>query len=193
VVVVEDPFVASLYLREMLSQLFVYRYGQDAASPGFAADLAFVSNRVACVSAALGKPHVGCKDPSGAIWRPAVGGALVLAVRDVPAALDRSRRVWAWVPNAWVDEDGAERGRAYELFSWRTFEGKWVTSIPHAPGSEIRFKLFTAPAWVEPARDGLAADGIAWEYGGLHNDRRAALGAMPLMTIRDSNLRWGAP
>jgi hypothetical protein len=190
-VIVEDDFVASLYLREFLSQEYVYRYAQDEQSRGFRGDMAFVSARVPCVEAALGQATDKCRDATGVPWKPAVGGALVMAVKNVPAIVDGSRRVWAWVSN-WQAAEGGPSGRAFELFSYGTFEGKWVTSIPYAPGAELRYKFFTAPPNVDPNRD-LGAPGIEWEYGGMDNDRRATLGSRPLMTIRSSNLSWGAP
>lgn len=189
--VVEDPFAASLYLREFISQEYVYRYAQNEQSQGLADDMAFVSARVPCFDAVTGHPSDKCTEPNGAQWKPAVGGALVMAVRNVPAPLDGSRRVWAWVSN-WQASEGGPSGRAFELFSAGTFEGKWVTSIPYAPGAELRYKFLTAPANVDPNRD-LGAAGIEWEYGGMDNDRRATLGSRPLMTIRSSNLSWGSP
>lgn len=191
-VVVEDAYVGAIYLREMFSQMYVYRYAQDESSTGLRDDMAFVSARVPCFDAVLGSPNDRCTEPGGQVWRPAVGGALVMAVKDVPAPLDGSRRVWAWVSN-WQAPGSDRLGRAFELFSSGTFEGKWVTSIPYAPGAELRYKLFTAPGDVDPNRDGLGSGGIAWEYGGMDNDRRDTLGARPLVTIRNSNARWGQP
>ena len=45
-VVLEDPYVAAIYLREFISQEYVFRYGQDEGSRGLADDMAFVSARV---------------------------------------------------------------------------------------------------------------------------------------------------
>jgi hypothetical protein len=116
-----------------------------------------------------------------------------MAIKNVPAPLDGSRRVWVWVSNWQSPEQGASTGRAFELFSYGTFEGKWVTSIPYAPSTELRYKFFTAPGNVDPNRDGLGVAGLDWEYGGIGNDRRDTLGSRPLLTIRSSNLRWGNP
>lgn len=192
-VVVEDQHVAAIYLREILSQMYVYRYAQQEGSTGLKADMDFLSARVPCVDSVLGKPNDKCLEPGGQVWRPAVGGALVMAVKNVPAPLDGSRRVWVWVSNWQSPEQGAQPGRAFELFSYGTFEGKWVTSIPYAPGTELRYKLFTAPGNVDPNRDGLGVAGTSWEYGGIGNDRRDTLGSRPLLTIRNSNARWGNP
>lgn len=186
-VVIEDAHAAAIYLREMISQLYVYRYAQEEESPGFLADMAFVSDRVPCFRAVMGSPDAACGS-----WAPQTSGALVMAVRNVPAGLDGSRRVWAWVPD-YPRGDGETTGRAFELFTHGTFEGKWVTSIPWTPSGELRWKFFTTPAGVDPNRDGLDAPGIEWEYGGMHNDRRATLGSRPLLTIRSSNLWWGSP
>lgn len=192
-VVVEDQHVAAIYLREMLSQMYVYRYAQQEGSAGLKADMDFVTARLPCVDAVLGKPNDECLEPGGQIWRPAVSGALVMAVKNVPAPLDGSRRAWVWVSNWQSPEPGAQPGRAFELFSYGTFEGKWVTSIPYAPGTELRYKLFTAPGNVDPNRDGLGVAGMDWEYGGIGNDRKDTLGSRPLLTIRNSNARWGNP
>jgi phosphatidylserine/phosphatidylglycerophosphate/cardiolipin synthase-like enzyme len=192
-VVLEDEHAASLYLREMISQMHGFRYAQDENSRGLQEDMAFVAARVPCFDAAMGRPSDACKGDGDAPWRPAVSGALIVAVKDVPAPLDGSRRVWAWVANWQAPTGGAAPGRAFELFSSDTFEGKWVTSIPYAPGSELQYKFFTAPPGVDPNRDGAAAPGIAWEYDGVGNDRRATLGSRPLLTIRSSNLQWGSP
>lgn len=196
-VVVEDPYAASIYIREMISQMYVYRYAQDEGSAGLKADMDFVSARVPCFDAVMGKPTDKCLEPGGQVWRPAVSGALVMAVKNVPAPLDGSRRTWVWVSN-WQSpptgtQEQAQPGRAFELFSYGTFEGKWVGSIPYAPGAELQYKLFTAPGNVDPNRDGLAVAGLDWEYGGMGNDRRSTLGSRPLLTIRNSNMRWGNP
>jgi phosphatidylserine/phosphatidylglycerophosphate/cardiolipin synthase-like enzyme len=192
-VVLEDEHAASIYLREMISQMYGFRYGQDENSVGLKEDMAFVAARVPCFEAVMGRANDACKDTNGAPWKPAVSGALIMAVKNVPAALDGSRRDWAWVANWQPPTDGAPAGRAFELYSAETFEGKWVTSIPYAPSSELQYKFFTAPPNVDPNRDGLGAGGIEWEYGGMGNDRRATLGSRPLLTIRSSNLQWGAP
>lgn len=192
-VVVEDPYVAAIYLREMISQMYVYRYAQDEESAGLEADIDFVAARAPCTLAVLGHPTEACREPGGKVWRPAVGGALVVAVKGVPAPYDGSRRTWVWASNWQPPKEGAQPGRAFELFTHGTFEGKWVTSIPYAPGAELRYKFFTAPGDVDPNRDGLAVAGIEWEYGGMANDRRASLGERPLITVRDSNARWGSP
>jgi phosphatidylserine/phosphatidylglycerophosphate/cardiolipin synthase-like enzyme len=191
-VVVDDAHAAAIYLREMISQLYVYRYGQNEQSAGLLADMAFVAQRVPCFDAVMGKPNAACTEPSGAPWQPDVSGALVMAVKNVPVGLDYSRRVWAWVPD-YPGVDGAPAGRAFELFSYGTFEGKWVTSIPAAPGTNVRWKFFSAPASVDPNHDGLDQDGMQWEYGGIHNDRTATVGSRPLLTIRSSSLWWGSP
>ncbi len=192
-VIIEDQHAAAIYLREFLSQEYVYRYGQDENSRGFIEDFEFVANRVPCVKAAFGRPTEACKDELGTSWKPPVGGALIMAVKGVPAPVDGSKRLWAWVSNWQPPTEGAPPGRAFELLSYGTFEGKWVTSIPYAPGAELKYKFFIAPANVDPNRDGLDAPGIEWEYGGVGNDRRATLGSRPVMTLRDSNMQWGSP
>lgn len=185
-VVMEDPYVASIYLREFASQEYVFRYGQEEQSQGFLADMGFVSARVPCFDVAMGKSNPSCPG-----WKPLVGGALVMAVKNVPAPLDGSRRVWAWVSNWKSTEDGPQ-GRAFELFSYGTFDGKWVTSIPYAPGADLRWKFITAPGDIDPNKN-IGSPDIQWEYGGMDNDRSATLGARNLMTIRSSNYVWGAP
>ena len=192
-VIIQDEHAASIYLREMISQMYVFRYAQREDSRGLQRDMKFVSDRVPCFDAVMGRPSDACREPGGAQWRPASSGSLVMAVTGVPAGTDGSRRVWAWVPNADPVAEGGAPGRAFELFSYHTFEGKWVTSIPGAPRTDVAYKFFTSPRDVDPNRDGLGAPGIEWEYGGVGNDRHASLGSRPLLTIRDSNLRWGAP
>ncbi len=192
-VVIEDQHAAAIYLREMISELYVYRYAQNEESAGLKGDMDFVAERVPCYRAMMGQPNASCADSTGTPWTPDVSAALVMAVKHVPVALDYSRRVWAWVPDFPAASEGGDPGRAFELFSYGTFEGKWVTSIPWTPGAEVRWKFFSAPANVDPNRDGLGAQGIEWEYGGIHNDRRATLGTRPLLTIRSSNLVWGQP
>ena len=148
--------------------------------------MSFVAARVPCFDVAMGKSN-----PSCAGWKPLASGALVMAVKNVPAPLDGSRRVWAWVSNWKSTEDGPQ-GRAFELFSYGTFDGKWVTSIPYAAGADLRWKFITAPGDIDPNKN-IGSPDIQWEYGGMDNDRSATLGARNLMTIRSSNYVWGAP
>lgn len=186
--VLEDDKVGAMYLREVLSQMFVYRYAQRDDSTGYQADYEFAARRVPCLRAVMGEPTGACTAPNGQPWAPAVASPVVVAVKDVPALPDSGVRVWAWVSN-WRNADGTVKPRAFELFSGSTFAGKWVMSIPAPLGANLKLKFFKTPASVDPNRDGLGA--ANWEYSGVGNDREFRANTKPVMALRDSNLTWG--
>src|SRR3989338_8683667 len=111
----------------MLSQLFVYRYGQNSQSTGFQDDIRFLGEKVRCFNAAMGISP-SCATANGQTWKPEIWVPAVMSVKGIPTGFDGDRRAWVWVSN-WDYRDGKDIGRAVELFSAKTFEGRWVTSV----------------------------------------------------------------
>lgn len=53
-VIVKDDKLAAIYLREIISQLAVYRYGQNLGADGLQKDIATLSRSVPCLKSYLG-------------------------------------------------------------------------------------------------------------------------------------------
>jgi mitochondrial cardiolipin hydrolase len=173
--VVRDADLAAIYLREILSQLFVYRYGQDAQARGFRRDIDFLAASVPCL-----KTRLGLERRCSLTHSPK--SSAIVSVANVPAGKDE--RVWAWVPQL-----NFGKGGAVELFTHETFAGRWITAIPMPPGSRSSFKLFKASAQHDPNLHGL--QGVHWEYEGMGNDRSVQAAPMAVDVIQGSYV-WGS-
>lgn len=173
-VVVKDDKLAAIYLREILSQLAVYRYGQNLESPGFKKDIDFLSKSVPCLKSYLGTES---KCSGVNLTSPAI-----ISVDGVPAN-PLNERVWAWVP-----ELNYGKGGAVEFFTHETFAGKWVSSIPMPLNVTWHFKLFKASKYHDPNSSGLG--GVQFEYDGMGNDRAVTAAPIAVHVIRGS-YTWG--
>ena len=179
--VIEEPALAAIYLRESLSQLFVYRYFQQENSSGFRDDLAFLTEHAPCVGALMGTGGE-CQTQSGKSWKPTVRSAALISVGGVPAdpALER---VWANVPQL-NDNQGAR----VEFFTHEVFSGKWLASIPVPPSWRVDYKLFKTDKGIDPNVSGL--NQAQWEYSGSGNDRTLTVAPFGTHVIRNQ-YEWG--
>lgn len=187
-VVAQDDILSAIYLREVIGQLFVYRYAQNINSAGFQEELDYLRSKVPCFSALIGQDN-SCKTRDGIDWSPNLPSPVIIAVKNVPIAWNNTdRRVWAWVAN-FEYRDGKDIGKAFELFSSDTFESKWVTSFPIAKNWKARVKFFTAPVNYNPNKQGVGDSSLQWEYSGA--DREFQSKTLSILSVPDSNLKWG--
>ncbi|MGE0614581.1 MAG: phospholipase D-like domain-containing protein [Bacteriovoracia bacterium] len=164
--VIKNRDVASIYLREVMSELFVYRYRQDPEHPGWKDDLDFVVKHTTCLNALMGQV-TACAASESSKWQPGAKASLILSAEGVPAKFGDGQRVWAWVPQL-----NANQGGAVELFTYREeiFGGKWVGSISLPLGWDFGYKLLVTDAKTVPSPQNLGS--LRWEYEGVGNDRR---------------------
>ncbi|MBT3984070.1 MAG: hypothetical protein HOE90_22130 [Bacteriovoracaceae bacterium] len=174
--VIKDDQLVAIYAKEIISQLYVYRYSQNIKSPGFQDDLAYLESKIPCLGNIVGTSS-HCEG-----WAPKKRATAVLSVKDVPASAE-TQRVWAWVPQL-----NNNNGGAVELFTHRTFEGKWVSSVSLPPNWRFSFKFFKTSIETDPNSVGLT--GASWEYEGMGNDRWLSLPALSLEKVGDV-YTWG--
>ena len=174
-VIVKDDKLAAIYLREIISQLTVYRYGQNLGADGLQKDIASLSRSVPCL-----KSYLGLEKKCGGVN---LVSPAIISVSNVPAG--SNDRVWAWVP-----ELNNGRGGAVEFFTHETFDGKWVSSIPMPLNATYRFKMFKTSKFTDPNVSGL--NGAQFEYEGMGNDRTVSAASMAVHVIRGSYV-WGRP
>jgi phosphatidylserine/phosphatidylglycerophosphate/cardiolipin synthase-like enzyme len=184
-IVVKDSDVVTLFAKEILSQLFVYRYGQSKESQAFRRDLEFLASRFPCLKAHLGLEN-SCKDASGKEWRPVARASLfTTAEKTVPLTAEHPD-LWACVLN-FDSIDGNDRPMAFQFFTGKHFDGKWMTSIPAQINWGLRFKLVKAARFHTPKCDGSDGDKVIWE-GGF--DRVQKTGSLGVLYIRQTDLGW---
>jgi phosphatidylserine/phosphatidylglycerophosphate/cardiolipin synthase-like enzyme len=171
-VIIHDEAIAAIYLREVLSELFVYRYYQDNSSPGFWDDVEFLAKRIPCMKALLGLE--GSCRIDGQTWKPAIRAAAVLSVSA--DANPETDSLWAW-----ITIPGSVFQYAAELYTHRAFNGQWVTSVPLLPGTGFNFKFFKAWKGYSPITDGL--NNVSFEWGGSGNDRHYKLAPFAVHTV----------
>ncbi len=182
-VVLRHPDVVAIYTKEILSQLFVYKFNQQAEDPGFLSLARLLTSRIPCLSALLGATS-SCRIANSGTWRPNARSTVILSVDNVPADPTREQ-VWVWVRQL---EESAKL-KAVPLFTHNVFAGRWVTTIPVPPRSTIQFKFFKVPRGFDPNRNVIPT--AAWEYhtGG---DRSLTVAPLGVHVIRDK-YRWGQP
>ncbi len=183
--VIEDSRLAAIYLREALSQLYVYRYLQQENSAGYKDDVDFLSTRVPCMRALLGidKSCSASMAGSTAEWVPFKDSSVLLSIGNVP--IDRQREtLWVWSPQL-----GA-RGGAMQLLTHDLFMGRWITSVSLPPTKKtLQFKFFKMPVGADPNRDGNISR-ATWEYPGQGNERSLPMPLLPVHGIRNL-YTWG--
>jgi phosphatidylserine/phosphatidylglycerophosphate/cardiolipin synthase-like enzyme len=179
-VVVYDPMISSIYLKEILSELFVYRYGQNLSAPGFQEDVYYLGKRVPCFNAVMGLTK-SCT-VKGRLWKPRAKSSIVLSVENVPAN-PATEVVYAWVANL---NNGA--GGAIRLYTDKTFAGRWMNAVPAYLNQDTRFKFMILPKGVSPYAKGLHS--ARWEYGGAGNDRVMHSSSLSVQRV-EKVYRWG--
>ncbi len=181
-IVVRNPEVASMYLKNVLASLLAARYAQNIEGAGFQDELSYLSPKVPCLKALLGEA-ASC-EVNGRTWRPAQNTSHLIVVEGAP--VDSSRqRVWAWVPSL----TGSDKNVAIPFFTHEGFmSGRWVGVIPTQKGWDACFKLFKADNWVlAPDAGSLAGND---EYPGT--DNRCVPGhRMALPKIAPVPVIWG--
>lgn len=174
-----NPFLATIYLREILSQLYIYRYQQREDRPGFQNELSFLMPRVPCLAAMLGKAP-SCSI-NGTTWTPNRHSNAIVSVENVPASYS-SRSVWAWVTRGGTS-------KAYPLFTDESFSNRWLTVVPMRPNERVKFKLFSALPGHRPNGADRLRD-FSWET--LQNDRELWASTLAVDVIR-GRYAWSQP
>ena len=169
--VVKDTYLATIYMREIVSQLAVYRFGQNLNSPGFGRDIEFLSRFLPCLKSYLGLERKCAVNK--------LRSTAAISVDKVP--MTAGERLWAWVPQL-----NSNRGGAVEFYTHETFNGKWIGSIPMPLNTTYNFKMFKAPLGIDPNRAGIGS--ATWEYSGP--DRSVTSAPIAIGVIRGSYV-WG--
>ncbi len=180
--VIENSDVAALYLQEILSELFVYRYAQNVQNQGFQKDIKILTQKVPCLAMLLGQTD-SCQSQSGASWNAKPLSHLLLSLGGVPINAS-SENLWAWLPDS---QNGS--GVAVRFYTHQVFSGRWLSSAPFPPKQDGQFKFFKAPKDWDPNSQGLG--GVTWEYSGA-NSRKERTAPIGLHVIK-SRYEWGQP
>lgn len=169
-----NPWLTTIYAKEILSELYAYRYGHDSRG-AFASELSFFKEAISCLSASLGEtPQCTI---NGVNWEPDTKSHIILGIRGVPVGADRS---------LWVRLSTPEGSLSLPAFTHQSFSGNWVASLPVARSSDkISFKFYHAPIDHDPAR---GLQDAVWEYDGP--DRRASSPALAFFCTHQ-DARWG--
>lgn len=178
-----DPSLVAIYAREIVSQLFVYRFAQNAGDPVLNNLLGFLGAKIPCLDALLGRSE-SCLTVQGRKWTPFVVSPILLSVEEVPASY-KAEQVWVWV-RQFEENYGI---RAIPLFSDDHFAGRWLTSVPVPPNWSIEYKFFKVPKGYDPNTQGIPNE--AWEYG-PGPDRRVTAASFGVHVVREI-YRWGRP
>jgi phosphatidylserine/phosphatidylglycerophosphate/cardiolipin synthase-like enzyme len=179
--VIEDQEIASVYLKEIINQMYTYRYGQNDNLSAFKEEISYLSSYAPCMRALLGY-ETSCKTKEGT-WTPSKISSNIVSLHDVPANPE-TETVWAWVPQLNDNKGGAVR-----LYTHEYFGGKWVGTIALAPTWKASFKFFILPANTSPEKGMHLAK---WEYGGSGNDRWVDLSNLAFSQIK-AQYFWGKP
>ncbi len=170
-----DEELAAIYMKEIISELFIYRYGQNINHQGFREDINFVYRRLPQLANALWDK----KDE----WNPRNQATAIISMEKAPVN-ETNGKVWIWV----YDEQ-TKKQVVIPMFSDDNFAGKWLATIPASLGANIRFKFFASPIHYDAFRYGPYNSG--WEYSS-HNDRTLTLPKASVALI-EKNYEWGNP
>jgi phosphatidylserine/phosphatidylglycerophosphate/cardiolipin synthase-like enzyme len=189
--VVQDDALASIYLREILSQLFVYRYNQQRNNAGFSDDIAKVTAKAPCVATLLGRTKSCSVD--GGTWAPEAYSSIVLSVQGIPANA-ANESVWVRLANAEVkNSDGSvQRGVSLPLFTHEVFAGRWVVGVSLPVAHTLEFKFYKSARRYFEKLLNLGLPNESWEYGGIGNDRKAVAPQDAVHSIQGI-YTWGSP
>ncbi|MGB0452102.1 MAG: phospholipase D-like domain-containing protein [Bacteriovoracaceae bacterium] len=120
--IMEDKVLSAIYLREMISELFVYRYGQNDRSPQFQDEISYLSSKAPCLGALLGTEDsclVGNKR-----WSPPVATTAVVTVSGVPSDADNKNFY------AKVFQYNNNRADFVHFYGSDHFNGKFIGALP---------------------------------------------------------------
>ena len=162
-VVIEDEAISAIYLREILSQLYAYRYEQNGRSAEYEREIELISQQNRCVKIALGKEtsNPNCSESS---WKPALYSATILSLEAAP--IDPSKkRIYAYSPQL-----NNNRGGSVPLYTHKLFAGRWIGSLPFPPNWNFEYKYYALPLSQSPPQY-KAPKGAIWERPGVGNDR----------------------
>ena len=197
IIIAEDERIAMIYLREIFSQLYVYWFGQR--QDRFQAEIDTILNNdnyninKQCFRAIMTPQSTeSCTTymanrtglPEGEIsWSPRPYSTYTVSVANVPAN-PSDEHVYAW-----YKVEGSDEWKAAEAFTYGTFSGRWVTSMPAWPGKNIEFKLFKKARFFPDPNSNNINEVQDWEPG---SNRRLNI-PTPRHSVHgvDSNVKWG--
>ncbi len=182
-VVLRQPDIVTIYTKEILSQLFVYKFNQQAEHPNFMDLVRMLTVRMPCLSALLGVTS-SCRVPNVGTWRPNARSTAILSVENVPIDPVREQ-VWVWVRQ--LEETAGLK--AVPLYTHEVFAGKWVATVPVPIKSSVQFKFLKLPRSFDPNRSPIP--NAAWEYRD-GADRTLIVAPLGVHVIRGKYL-WGQP
>jgi phosphatidylserine/phosphatidylglycerophosphate/cardiolipin synthase-like enzyme len=181
--VVQDDALASIYLKEIVSQLYTYRYMQQEQNPGFVDDVKVLTSKAPCLGALLGKTK-SCK-VNGKDWFPETYANVALSLEGVPADA-RTDSVWVRVANA------RGNGVSLPLFTHEVFNGRWLVAVPVPLGETLQFKFYKSARRYFAKLINLGLPNESWEYGGIGNDRTVVAPNLSVQAIK-GRYTWGKP
>lgn len=174
--IIKDEAAIAIYLREILSQLLVYRYGQNVESPEFWNEVNYLNAYAPCLKTVLGLNNV-CQ-VEGQNWTPRVISSAILSLEGLPAWVDSQKHsVWVWSPQL-----NNNRGGAIQLQTHEYFAGRWVGVLPMPLNWNVEFKFAIFPKAHDPNFHG--TDGGLWEWEGTGNGRTLTVAPIGVQVIR---------
>ena len=186
-VVIEDEQVATIFLAQMIQDLYISRYRQNWNAPGFQDEIKEMSARVPCLLAVLGMEK-SCRTRGGENWVPVKSGAVknhVLVSVQIQAD-PKQTSVWAWVERTQAGS-GHKQTFPVRLFTDESMGGHWVGTLPGSRGDRLEMKLIRGGKNYDARPGNLPGPGVPaeWEYPGVGNGRYfefahgAAYGCVP--------------
>ena len=134
--IIKDPAAITIYLREFISQLFAYRYGQNSNLKEFKDEIFYLSKYSPCLKTLLGIEN-GCVI-DGKTWKPDIKSTAVVTFTDIPAS--KHQPVHLYVKQ--LDELTSGQYHSMRMYTDENFNGKWVTTIPAPLSWEIFFHAY---------------------------------------------------
>ena len=134
--IIKDMVAITIYLREFVSQLFVYRYGQNPNLKEFKDEIFYLSKYAPCLKTLLGI-ETGCL-VEGKTWNPDIKSTAVITYADIPASTHDP--VYLYVKQ--LDELTNGKYHSMKMYTHENFQGKWVTTIPAPLNWEMFFHAY---------------------------------------------------
>lgn len=204
--VIEDERIAAIYLREILSQQFVYKHGSNEQNNDWKGELKALTEdpqnlytkfNKACFKALL-QPGQSCNTFSvndqgvsnndNVTWQPKLGARIAMSVTKVPGNPDVDA-IWAWIKQ---DGHGPNGGFGVPVYTDDTFASKWVTSLPVYAGQDVEFKFLKTNKEFDPNKQPFSAAGWTdWEPIGDFVNRKAKATSLSIHRVSNANYTWG--